>query len=78
MKSGVRAFDTGLGGRGRLLATERLVLLCSRMGIGTPLDSTTLRALRAEPEASRGQPSASVPAPCSPTRAVASRVPESE
>ncbi|WP_405915058.1 flavin reductase [Streptomyces sp. NBC_00728] len=37
MKSGVRLFDTGLGGCAGLLPTERLVLLCARMGVATPV-----------------------------------------
>ncbi|MFD9466301.1 hypothetical protein [Streptomyces sp. NPDC060027] len=37
MKSAVRHFDTGLGRCGGLLPTERLVLLCSRMGVATPV-----------------------------------------
>ncbi|WP_329303603.1 flavin reductase [Streptomyces sp. NBC_00659] len=37
MKSGVRHFEAGLGGCGGLLPTERLVLLCSRMGVATPV-----------------------------------------
>ncbi|MFD3869454.1 flavin reductase [Streptomyces sp. NPDC058623] len=57
MKSGVRLFDTSLGGHGSLLAGERLVLLCSRMGIETPVDVATLRALRTELDLARHEPS---------------------
>ncbi|MDJ0382181.1 flavin reductase [Streptomyces sp. G-G2] len=77
MKSGVRCFDTALGGHGGLLATERLVLLCSRMGVAAPLDIAAVRALRAELGVLRRQPPAA-PAPCSPARAAASRGPESQ
>ncbi|MFF3214376.1 flavin reductase [Streptomyces sp. NPDC002886] len=77
MKSGVRCFDTHLGGSGNLLSTERLVLLCSRLGIAAPIDSATLRALRAELALLRRQqrpPSVSQ----SPTRAVPFPAPESQ
>ncbi|MFG2972475.1 flavin reductase [Streptomyces sp. NPDC048331] len=77
MKSGVRCFETALNGHGGVLATERLVLLCSRMGVAAPLDRAALRDLRAEAYGLRTQPPAA-PAPCSPTPATASRAPESQ
>ncbi|MER7106932.1 flavin reductase [Streptomyces sp. NPDC000229] len=43
MKNGVRDFDTGLAGSGGLLPTERLVLLCSRLDVETPVESEALR-----------------------------------
>ncbi|WP_051338627.1 flavin reductase [Streptomyces flavidovirens] len=43
MKNGVRDFDTGLAGCGGLLPTERLVLLCSRLGVETPVEREALR-----------------------------------
>lgn len=43
MKSGVRDFDTGLAGCGGLLPTERLLLLCSRLGVEAPVESEALR-----------------------------------
>ncbi|MFD3759953.1 flavin reductase [Streptomyces sp. NPDC058622] len=57
MKSGVKLFDTSLGGHGNLLASERLVLLCSRMGIGTPVDVPALLALRTALDFARREPS---------------------
>lgn len=75
MKSGVRCFETALGGHGGVLATERLVLLCSRMGVAVPLDGAALRGLRAEAWDPRTQPPPA-PAPCSPRPAAASRAPE--
>ncbi|MFJ6797228.1 flavin reductase [Streptomyces sp. NPDC091268] len=75
MKSGVRCFETALGGRGGVLATERLVLLCSRMGIAAPLNVDALRALRAEARGPHPKPPAA-PAPRSLTPAAALRAPE--
>ncbi|MGW0364682.1 flavin reductase [Streptomyces sp. NPDC002990] len=77
MKSGVRCFDTSLGGHGGALSTERLVLLCSRMGVAAPLGTAALRDLRAGLRAARSQPPATATA-CSPSPAAASRAPESE
>lgn len=48
MKSGVRHFDTALGGCDGTLDTERLLLLCSRMGVGVPVESDPLAACRTE------------------------------
>lgn len=76
MKSGVRSFDTHLGGHGGLLATERLVLLCSRVGVAAPVDTAALRALRTELAALRRRQHAA-PVSRSPQRAVSSRAPES-
>ncbi|WP_411104278.1 flavin reductase [Streptomyces sp. cmx-4-9] len=75
MKSGVRCFETSLAGHGGALATEQLVLLCSRMGVAAPLDGAALRALRAEARALLPQPAAGPPPP-SPAPAAASRAPE--
>ncbi|MEV6162056.1 flavin reductase [Streptomyces sp. NPDC052052] len=48
MKSGVRHFDTALAGCDGTLDTERLLLLCSRMGVGVPVESGPLAECRAE------------------------------
>jgi flavin reductase (DIM6/NTAB) family NADH-FMN oxidoreductase RutF len=57
MKSGVRHFDTGLGGCAELLPTERLVLLCSRMGVATPVGPEVPRSWVTELERMRyGRP----------------------
>lgn len=77
MKSGVRCFDTSLGGHGGVLSTERLVLLCSRMGVAAPLGTAALRALRADMGMARRQPPAASAAR-SPSRPAASLPPESE
>jgi isopropylmalate/homocitrate/citramalate synthase len=64
MKSGVRHFDTGLGGCGDLLPTERLVLLCSRMGVRTPVGPEVPRSWVTELERMRsGRPLPARPVP---------------
>ncbi|WP_432751982.1 flavin reductase [Streptomyces sp. JL2001] len=66
MKSGIRCFETTLADHGGVLATERLALLCSRIGVAAPLDGAALRALRAEARVVlRAQP-AGAPAPSAP------------
>ncbi|MFI8293409.1 flavin reductase [Streptomyces sp. NPDC085614] len=67
MKSGIRCFETTLGDCGGTLATDRLALLCSRIGVAAPLDGVALRALRAEARVLRAQPSGA-PAPGTPPR----------
>ncbi|MFF3501734.1 flavin reductase [Streptomyces sp. NPDC003247] len=48
MKSGIRHFDTALGGCDGTLDTERLLLLCSRMGVDTAVESAALARCRDE------------------------------
>ncbi|MFF3883662.1 flavin reductase [Streptomyces sp. NPDC001914] len=83
MKSGIRCFETTLGGHGGALATERLVLLCSRMGVATPLDSAALRALHTGTHVPHPQPPAAptsfpAPAPASSPAPVPEPAPEPE
>ncbi|MFJ3666891.1 flavin reductase [Streptomyces sp. NPDC090106] len=48
MKSGICHFDTALAGCDGTLDPERLLLLCSRLGVGVPVESAPLAACRAE------------------------------